>query len=145
MKRLINRRPSLGVAVLMGLLPFVLMVLLYSYHSALRLHENPDDRLLPSLTQLVQGVKMVAVNEDPRTGQIVLWADTAASLERIGIAMAVCAVVGLLFGMLNGMLPWLRALGSPESDQNARTLVHKIGSNHHGMGQQQRAGDIQPE
>lgn len=113
MKRLINRRPALGVAVLMGLIPFVLMALLYSYHSAIRLHENPDDRLLPSLTQLVQGVKMVAVNEDPRTGQIVLWADTAASLQRIGIAMGVCAAAGLLFGMLNGMLPWLRALGSP--------------------------------
>lgn len=113
MKRLINRRPALGVAVLMGLLPFVLMALIYGYYSAQRLHENPDDRLLPSLTQLVQGVQMVAVNEDPRTGQIVLWADTAASLERIAIAMAVCAAVGLLFGMLNGMLPWLRALGSP--------------------------------
>ncbi|MGH8492470.1 MAG: ABC transporter permease [Moraxellaceae bacterium] len=113
MKRLINRRPALGVAMLMGLLPFVLMALLYGYHSAIRLHENPDDRLLPSLTQLVKGVQMVAVNEDPRTGQIVLWADTSASLQRIGIAMAVCAVMGLLFGMLNGMLPWMRALGSP--------------------------------
>lgn len=113
MKRLINSRPTLGGAVLLGLLPFALLAILYLVNSSARLQENPDDRLLPSLTQLVAGVKMVAVNEDPRTGQIVLWADTAASLKRIGIAVGVCAVIGLLFGMLNGMLPWLRALNSP--------------------------------
>lgn len=113
MKRLINSRPTLGGAVLLGLLPFALLAILYFVNSSARLQVNPDDRLLPSLTQLVAGVKMVAVNEDPRTGQIVLWADTEASLKRIGIAIGVCAAVGLLFGMLNGMLPWLRALNSP--------------------------------
>jgi NitT/TauT family transport system permease protein len=113
MKRLINSRPTLGGAVLLGLLPFALLAILYFVNSSARLQVNPDDRLLPSLTQLVAGVKMVAVNEDPRTGQIVLWADTEASLKRIGIAIGVCALVGLLFGMLNGMLPWLRALNSP--------------------------------
>jgi NitT/TauT family transport system permease protein len=113
MKRLINSRPTLGGAVLLGLLPFALLAILYFVNSSARLQVNPDDRLLPSLTQLVAGVKMVAVNEDPRTGQIVLWADTEASLKRIGIAIGVCALIGLLFGMLNGMLPWLRALNSP--------------------------------
>ncbi|MDP2227322.1 MAG: ABC transporter permease subunit [Moraxellaceae bacterium] len=113
MKRLINIRPPIGAAIFLGLLPFFLMALLYSVNSAKRLQENPDDRLLPSFTQLVEGVKMVAVNEDPRTGQIVLWADTRASLQRIGIAIAASALVGLVFGMMAGMLPYLRALNSP--------------------------------
>lgn len=113
MKRLINLRPSLGAAVLLGLLPFVLLACLYGISSAQRLHENPDDRLLPSLIQLVEGVQMVAINEDPRTGDIVLWADTAASLKRIGWAVGASAVFGLGFGLLAGMLPYFRALGSP--------------------------------
>jgi NitT/TauT family transport system permease protein len=113
MKRLINLRPRLGVALLLGLLPFVLMAILYGVNSAQRLHENPDDRLLPSFTQLVQGVKMIAVDEDPRTGDIILWADTEASLKRIGWAVGASALIGLLFGVVAGMLPYVRALTSP--------------------------------
>lgn len=113
MKRLINLRPRLGTAMLLGLLPFLLVAILYGVNSSKRQHENPDDRLLPSLTQLVQGVKMVAVDEDPRTGDIVLWADTAASLKRIGWAVGASALIGLFFGVVAGMLPYLRALTSP--------------------------------
>lgn len=113
MKRLINLRPRLGTAMLLGLLPFLLVAILYGVNSAQRQHENPDDRLLPSLAQLVQGVKMVAVDEDPRTGDIVLWADTAASLKRIGWAVGASALIGLVFGVVAGMLPYLRALTSP--------------------------------
>lgn len=113
MKRLINLRPRLGTAMLLGLLPFLLVAILYGVNSAQRLHENPDDRLLPSVAQLVAGVKMVAVDEDPRTGDIVLWADTAASLKRIGWAVGASALIGLFFGVVAGMLPYLRALTSP--------------------------------
>lgn len=113
MKRLINQRPGLGVAMLLGLLPFLLAFIIYGLNSAERLHENPDDRLLPSLAQLVQGVKMVAVDEDPRTGDIVLWADTTASLKRIGWAVGASALIALVFGVVAGMLPYVRALTSP--------------------------------
>lgn len=113
MKRLINLRPRLGTAMFLGLLPFLLVAILYGVNSVARQHDNPDDRLLPSLTQLVEGVKMIAVNEDPRTGQVVLWADTAASLKRIGWAVGASAAIGLLFGLVAGMLPYVRALLSP--------------------------------
>lgn len=113
MKRLINLRPSWIAALLIGLLPFVVVAAIYVSHSEARLRENPEDRLLPSAAQLFDGVKMVAVDEDPRTGQIILWADTVASLKRIAIAVGVCALGGLVFGMLNGMLPYARALASP--------------------------------
>ena len=113
MKRLVNRRPSRLGALILGLIPFVFVALFYLGQSDARHRENPDDRLLPSATQLVDGVRMVAVDEDPRTGQVILWADTAASLKRIGIAMGACAGGGLLFGMLAGMLPYWRATMSP--------------------------------
>lgn len=113
MKRLINRRPSFGAAVLLGLLPFVLVIIFYGMHSSARLAENPDDRLLPSLAQLAHGIRMVAVDEDPRTGDVILWKDTGASLKRIGVAVSASALLGLVFGMLAGMLPYLRALNSP--------------------------------
>lgn len=113
MKRLINRRPSWLTALLLGLIPFFILGMIYISHSDARLLINPDDRLLPSAMQLVEGVKMIAVDEDPRTGQVILWADTAASLHRIGIAMGVCTLAGLVFGMLNGMLPYVRAVASP--------------------------------
>jgi NitT/TauT family transport system permease protein len=111
--RLINRHPGWGSALLLGALPFGLLVLAYLIGSALRLAENPADKLLPALTTIADAVDRMAFQPDPRTGDYLLWVDTAASLERLGIALLISAGLALVVGMLTGMLPVVRAVLAP--------------------------------
>lgn len=108
--RLINRRPDRGTATLLASLPFVVLAGLYLGASALRLQANPADKLLPSLSAMGQSIYRMAVLPDPRTGQVQLWADSWASLERLGLGLGVAVVLTLLLGLVIGMLPYARAL-----------------------------------
>jgi NitT/TauT family transport system permease protein len=113
MRRLVNQQPGpLGV-VLLGLLPFLLVVTLYLAGSRTRLAGNPDDRLLPAPSSLVTTFREYALEEDLRSGERLLWTDTAASLKRIGIALGVAAAAGLLLGIANGALPLVNATLGP--------------------------------
>lgn len=113
MRRLINQHPSRIGALLLATIPFIVIAALYFAASAERLAENPDDRLLPSLSQLVDGVRGAAIDEDPRTGERILWSDTLASLERLAWGVGVSALLGLVFGVATGLLPLARAPLSP--------------------------------
>lgn len=112
-RRLINRHPGrMGIAYL-GLLPFVILIFLYATGSALRLADNPGDKLLPGFPALAEAIVRVAFTPDRRTGEIVLWADTAASLARLGMGLAVATALGLVVGIANGIIPYVRAGMSP--------------------------------
>ena len=111
--RIINRRPNKGAAYVAAAIPFVLAMLLYWVFSDLRLQENPDDKLLPSATTLIASIDRMAFQESKRTGEILLWQDTGASLERLAVGVAMSALAGLCFGILNGIVPWFSALWSP--------------------------------
>lgn len=113
MKRLINQQPSRIGALLLATIPFIVIAALYFSASADRLAVNPDDRLLPSISQLIDGVRAAAIDEDPRTGEHILWADTFASLERLAWGVGVSALLGLGFGVATGLLPLARAPLSP--------------------------------
>ncbi len=113
MKRLINQRPSRASALLLAAIPFLIIIALYFFASAERLAENPDDRMLPGLTQLIDGVSRIAFEEDKRTGEVILWVDSAASLDRLAWGVGLSALFGLGFGMLTGMLPLARSPLSP--------------------------------
>ncbi|WP_299316530.1 ABC transporter permease [uncultured Halomonas sp.] len=113
MKRLINLSPSLGGRWLLGLLPFVLLAMVYLSLSNARLAENPNDRLLPAPATMAQSFHHLATAENVRTGQVTLWADTFASLERLLIGVTISALIGLSVGLLNGGLPLIRAKLSP--------------------------------
>jgi NitT/TauT family transport system permease protein len=109
MKRLINRRPSRGTAVLLGLLPFLLLIAVYMVASDARLAENPNDKLLPSFATLGDSVHRLAFEPSKRTGEIELWADTWASLRRLSQGVGTAALIGLSFGVILGALPMARA------------------------------------
>ncbi|MEO8244260.1 MAG: ABC transporter permease subunit [bacterium] len=111
--RWINRQPNPGSMALLRALPFGLLVLAYLAGSAIRLAGNPQDKLLPALTTIARTVDRMAFAPDPRTGDYLLWADTVASLDRLGIALALSACIALLLGMAIGMVPYLRATLSP--------------------------------
>ena len=111
--RWINARPSRQAQLLLALTPFGLLVLAYATGSAIRRASNPQDKLLPGLTGLADAINRMAFIPDQRTGDLLLWSDTAASLERLGTALVISTLIALLFGMLIGMLPYLRSLLAP--------------------------------
>jgi len=51
----------------------------------------------------------VATQPDRRSGEIVFWKDTAASLQRLAFGVGIGAALGLLFGLAIGLLPLVRA------------------------------------
>ena len=108
--RLINLKPARGMRLVLAALPFGLVLVGYAVASAARLASNPTDKLLPGFATLADAVRRVAFVADPRTGSFLFWDDTLASLERLLAALAIATSVALGFGLLMGMLPYVRAL-----------------------------------
>ncbi len=113
MKRAINIRPARLTGLMLALLPFLLAAGFYVSASLARHAENPADRLLPSASQLADGIRRVAIEEDKRTGEIILWRDTAASLGRLAWGVGISTAAGLVFGMAIGMFPLVRSTFAP--------------------------------
>lgn len=113
MQRMINMTPGRPLNLMLALLPFALLLLLYIVASDARLAENANDKLLPSFAQMGDAVQRMAFEPSKRTGEYLLWADTASSLTRLGLGVLIAAVLGLLIGMLTGALPMIGAGVSP--------------------------------
>lgn len=111
--RLINRHPSQSGGLMLLLLPFIVLMAVYFTGSSMRLKLNPDDKLLPSATQMSDAIKEVAFNEDKRTGEYLLWADTVSSLRRLGIGLVVSALIALVAAIATGSFPLVGATFSP--------------------------------
>ena len=101
MQRMINMAPGRSLNLMLALLPFALLLLLYIVASDARLAENANDKLLPSFSQMGDAVQRMAFEPSKRTGEYLLWVDTASSLTRLGLGVLIAAVLGLLIGMLS--------------------------------------------
>jgi NitT/TauT family transport system permease protein len=107
---------------------FVLAMVLYLRTAQLRHHENADDRIVPTFSQLVQGAQHTALtpaeeDDDSQLGQhpsvwaklraSMLWKDTAASGKRFLISLALM-FIAVLIGLHMGAFPWFnKFLGRP--------------------------------
>ena len=111
--RLVNLRPGRGGALALGVLPFLILLFAYVVGSNSRLAENPDDKLLPSGTTLIESVRQYAFEEDRRSGDVLLWVDTAASMKRIVAALGISAAFGIAFGLGIGAVPYVRSTFAP--------------------------------
>ena len=111
--RFINRVPGPGLRFVLGLLPFVLLVVVYVAASNARLAENPGDKLLPAPASMAGAMERMALEPDRRNGSYPLWADTASSLRRLGLGVGIAAVIGLAVGLVTGGLPLVAAGLSP--------------------------------
>lgn len=111
--RLINRKPGRVAALLLGLLPFLILIVIYMLASQARLAENPSDRLLPSLQSMANAMGKMAFEPDRRNGELLLWKDTFASLMRIGAGLGVSTALALLIGLTMGILPYGKAALAP--------------------------------
>jgi NitT/TauT family transport system permease protein len=58
---------------------------------------------------MVAAMHGLLVDADPLSGRLIFWADTLASLERLGLALGICTLSALLVGMVLGILPAARA------------------------------------
>jgi NitT/TauT family transport system permease protein len=111
--RWINTKPSKATQLALTLLPFVLLLVAYAVGSSLRLAENPNDKLLPSLAALSDALNRMAFVPDQRTGENLFFADTVSSLGRLLSALGIATVAALITGIVVGMLPYARSLLAP--------------------------------
>jgi len=107
--RIINRRPDRLGSWVLGAFPFVVAAVLYLIFSALRLAENPNDKLLPSLQSLGSAIARYAFERDKLSGDVLLWTDTFWSLRRMVLGLGIATLIGLVVGVANGLIPYVRA------------------------------------
>jgi NitT/TauT family transport system permease protein len=107
-KRLINQQPGRAATLLLSMLPFALLMLAYLIGSEARLAANPGDKLLPSPATIASTVSRLAFEPSKRSGELILWRDTVASLQRLFTGVAISALIGLCFGVATGVIPYLR-------------------------------------
>ena len=100
-----NVVPGRGARIILAMLPFILIAIIYVIGSAERRAANPDDKLLPPVSEMVQTSKRLVAEPDRRSGDYVLWADTAASLQRLALGLGISALAGLTLGVAIGLLP----------------------------------------
>jgi NitT/TauT family transport system permease protein len=104
-----NIVPQRGGRMLLAFIPFVLIAMLYVVGSAERRAANPNDKLLPPVAEMAETSRHLAFEPDRRTGEVVLWVDTAASLQRLAIGLGVATLAGLCFGLALGLVPTVDA------------------------------------
>jgi NitT/TauT family transport system permease protein len=109
MPRLLNLRPRGSHSLALGLLPILLLLVLYFAASAARHSANPSDKILPTLGAMVEQVHTMGFTVDPLTGKIPMLADTVASLTRLGAGVGFAAITTLILGLAIGLLPVIRA------------------------------------
>ena len=97
----------------LGALPFVVLIVAYAIGSHLRRLDNPSDKLLPSLPNMAETFWRMATVPDQRSGDLLLWSDTALSLARLGGGILIAAIISVSLGVLIGFLPRARASFAP--------------------------------
>lgn len=109
MTRFVNIRPGRRAAIALGAVPLAALVALYAVASSLRHAANPNDKLLPTFEKMGAAINMMAFQRDQMTGNFLLWTDTAASLQRLCIALGISVLIAIVLGLALGMLPLVRA------------------------------------
>src|SRR3979490_1049813 len=97
-----NIVPQRGSRIFLAIVPFFLIALLYVVGSTERRAANPDDKLLPPVAEMAQAAHRLAFEPDRRSGDFVLWTDTAASLRRPALGLGGAAAHGLTVGLWAG-------------------------------------------
>lgn len=111
--RIINRKPSRGLSLLLASLPFIALLVTYFAGSYARLSVNPADKILPSLVQMGTTMYEYTLVPEKRSGEYILWSDTYISMWRLLSGLAISVTVSLIFGILMGFIPWVRAMFRP--------------------------------
>jgi NitT/TauT family transport system permease protein len=111
----INAQPGRISTWVLSWFLFAAGVTFYFYTAAQRHRENPDDRVVPTLAQLGQGLHDAAIGTSEegagrslprRFFESMLWTDTVASAKRFGWAMLLL-IPAVILGLHVGMFPYV--------------------------------------
>lgn len=128
----VEYRSWLGRLVLPWL-PFLLVIGLYTKGSVDRHADNPKDKMMPNLSQLVDGLEYAvqirtsdgyrwdgwkdfhvfspeAWKNLPPGWRVLLWEDTVASLKRLATGLTLSATLALFVGLHMGAFPVVEVL-----------------------------------
>lgn len=111
--RWVNRRINRGNRILLGVIPIALVVLVYLVLAADRHAANAADKVLPLPGAMAEAMSALLFEPDRLSGELVFWADTWASLFRLGLGLGISTLLALVLGLALGVLPPLRATFSP--------------------------------
>jgi NitT/TauT family transport system permease protein len=101
--------------VILGCLPFALLLVGYLWASDVRHAENPNDKLLPSITQMAETMSPMIFEENRRSGNYVFLDDSLASLQRLAMGVGLAYLVALWVGMNMGVYSGMESIGGPFS------------------------------
>lgn len=116
MTQLIHARPGRTVSLLLSWSLFAIGIGLYVWISQARHHENPEDRIMPTISQMTHGMFDAALKpaEDEEAGQTgffssMLWKDTKATSRRFLISVLLL-IPAVLLGLHMGLFPYAGAI-----------------------------------
>jgi len=104
----LHARPGRWTKVIMSFLLFAICLGLYQITAMARHAENPQDKIVPSFTQMADGLKRSAFEAD-RDGEIRLLVDSVASLKRFFISL-ILLIPAILLGLYMGIFPYFELL-----------------------------------
>ncbi len=104
----ITAKPGRVTSLLLAATPFVIVIAAYLYTAHERHKENPQDKLVPTLSEMGRGFYSTAFEPD-RKDQYRLLVDTMASGRRFLISIALMSVA-VLIGLHMGLLPYVEKL-----------------------------------
>jgi NitT/TauT family transport system permease protein len=103
-----DAQPSIAAKYLLSACFFVLLIAAYLAGAYYRHLENPQDNVMPTVSQMLDGLKRSAFEPD-RNGDLRLWIDTLASARRFGIALGVI-FLAIPLGVGMGIFPYVEAM-----------------------------------
>ena len=109
---------------ILRLLPFIACFLIYNNVSERRHKENPQDKLMPSWSQMAKKTQELATVPNKRTDKLVFWDDTKHSLVRLFKGIMLATLVSVIFALVIGLFPLGRELG--ENFTNAISFIPPV-------------------
>ena len=95
-------------SILLGILLFAVIIAAYLGISYFRHIDNPTDKIVPSFSQIAQGIERSL--ERDTSGNIPLIEDTVASLRRFGLGVLIGSLIGASLGVGMGLFPFIEAI-----------------------------------
>ncbi len=100
----IHAKASRPTAFILSILLFLLCIAAYGVTAFIRHKDNPQDKVVPTFNEMVDGFKRSAFEKD-RKGELRLLVDTIASARRFLISLALLSLAVLL-GLIMGVFPY---------------------------------------
>ena len=108
----LHARPSKYSRIILAIIPFIICIAVYISASHYRHIENPQDKILPTFSQMGDAVYRLAFERDPRTEEYLMLNDIISSLKRLLIGILAASFLGLILGINMGLFRGLEALSS---------------------------------